>query len=291
MPSAGPDWLLPILATTAVFAVMFHLGIGTTPAEYGAAWRSPWLMLKGIFASLVAVPVVAIVVARAFALPREAEIGLVLMAISPGAPIALKRALGAGADRSFAATLQVATAMLAAASMPLWIMALDEVYAGSAVVAPWRLASQVLVGQLLPLALGMGARRLLGPRLSTVEPLLANCAAALLAALLVVVVLEVWRPVAGAGLRVVLAIAVAALCATAVGHALGGPQGPTRTAFAVTCGARNVGLALLVASINNASPRVMGAILAYLLVSALAMTPYVAWRARSQAAPQNTSLP
>jgi len=65
-----------------------------------------------------------------------------------------------------------------------------------------------------------------------------------------------------------------------VGHALGGPRGSTRTALAISCCARNAGLALFVATANHASEGVIAVILAYVLVAALAITPYVLWRGR-----------
>ena len=94
------------------------------------------MLLKGLFSVLVAVPALAWLVARTLDLPRPAEVGIVLMAISPGAPIALRRSLGAGGHRSFAPALQIAVVVLAVVSMPLWIAAFDEYYGGSATVAP-----------------------------------------------------------------------------------------------------------------------------------------------------------
>ena len=63
-------------------------------------------------------------------------IGIVLMAISPGAPIALRKSLAAGGHRAFAPALQILVAMLAVVSIPLSIAALDVVYAGDASIAP-----------------------------------------------------------------------------------------------------------------------------------------------------------
>ena len=82
----------------------------------------------------------------------------------------------------------------------------------------------------------------------------------------------------GAGLNVAIAVACATWVAVALGHLMGGPEDSTRTALGVACGARNAGLALFVASINHAPPAVHATLLAYLLVSAAALTPYVVWR-------------
>ena len=78
-------------------------------------------MLRALFSVLVAVPVLALAMTRAFDLSRAAEIGIVLMAISPGAPVALRRSAAAGAHAAFAPGLQICVALLAVVSMPLWI--------------------------------------------------------------------------------------------------------------------------------------------------------------------------
>ncbi len=74
------------------------------------------------------------------------------MAISPGAPVALRRSLDSGGHSSFAPTLQIAVAVLAVVSMPLFIGALNEYYGAAAVSEPLQLARQVFVAQLLPLS-------------------------------------------------------------------------------------------------------------------------------------------
>jgi hypothetical protein len=95
-----------------------------------------------------------------------------------------------------------------------------------------------------------------------------------------------WRVVVEAGPRTLLAIVVVTLCALAIGHALGGPAPATRTAVAVSSAARNPGLALLVVAFNQAPPEVGRLVLAYLVVSAATIFPYVVWRRAARRAPR-----
>jgi hypothetical protein len=67
-------------------------------------------MVRGLFAVLIAVPALALALTRLLELPRLAAIGVVLMSISPGAPVALRRSLGAGGHRAFAPSLQISVA-------------------------------------------------------------------------------------------------------------------------------------------------------------------------------------
>ena len=62
----------------------------------------------------------------------------------------------------------------------------------------------------------------------------------------------------------------------------GGPDTATRTAVAVCTAARNPGLALLVATLNNATPPIIATVLAYLVVSAMTAVAYVMWLRRRQ---------
>ena len=98
------------------------------------------------------------------------------------------------------------------------------------------------------------------------------------------VLIDIWEVVLGAGLRVALAIAIVTMLALATGHLLGGPEPATRTAMAISSAARNPGLALLVATLNAASPAITATVLAYLVISALAVVPYVVWRRRATTA-------
>jgi bile acid:Na+ symporter, BASS family len=224
--------------------------------------------------------VIALVVTRALDLPRLAEVGIVLMAISPGAPVALRRSLGAGGHRSLAPALQIAVAVLAVLSMPLSIAALDEYYGTRAVVEPLQLARQVFFAQLLPLSLGMAMKRLFATTAERLAPRLHRLGGMILIAFLVVVLIDIWPVVIGAGWLVAAAIAIVTALALAVGHLLGGPEPATRTATAISSAARNPGLALLVATLNHAPPAITATALAYLLIAAVTLIPYVLWRKR-----------
>ena len=162
MPITGPipEQLLTLVAAATVFAVMFDLGLGIVVLrEFRWVLQHPGLLLRGLLSVLVIVPVLALVLVRAFDLPRGVEIGIVLMAISPGAPVALRRSLGAGGHRAFAPALQILVATLAVVSMPLSIAALNHLYSGHASLDPREVARQVFIAQLLPLGVGIAVRR------------------------------------------------------------------------------------------------------------------------------------
>lgn len=283
MTGIVPDWLLSVVAMATVFTVMFSIGLGVSFGEFRWIWRRPGLMLKALFAVLVAVPAIAILVARVLDLHRLAEVGLVLMAVSPGAPVALRKSLKSGGHHAFAPGLQIAVAVLAVVSMPLSIAGLNEYYGGRAAIDPWPLAKQVCVAQLLPLGLGMLVRHFAASGAAWLEAKLSPVGTALLLALAVLAIVEMFPLVLLAGTKVGIAIVLVTVGALALGQLLGGPDPGTRTAVAITSAARNPGLALLVASLNNMPSPVYAVIVAYLLVSAFTVIPYMVWRRRAGA--------
>lgn len=287
MPIEGlvPGWLLTAVAVATLFAIMFDLGLAIVPGEFRWVFQRPGLLFKCLFAVLVAVPALAWAVCRAADLPREAEVGIILMAISPGAPVALRRSLGAGGHRAFAPALQISVAALAVVSMPVAIAAFDEYYAGHATAAPAQLARQVFFAQFLPLGLGMLASRVAPRAAAWLEPRLRRVGGVLLVVLVALALVNVWKVVVDAGPRVALTIVAVTLLALAAGHLLGGPDPATRTATAISSAARNPGLALLVAALNQASPAITATVLAYFVIAALTMIPYVIWRRHAAGPP------
>lgn len=277
MPIGGPlpGPLLALTAAATVFGVMFTLGLGIALRDFRWAEHHPGTVARGLFCALVVPPAIALAVSRALDLPRAAEIGIVLMSIAPGAPVALRRSLGAGGHRAFAPTLQIMLALLAILSLPLSVRALDEVYAGHAAVAFGHVAKQVFVAQLMPLALGMLTRRFAPVLAARIEPHAARLSALLLVALVIGVLLDIWQVVFEAGARVALAVAIVTALILWTGHLLGGPDASTRTAVALSSALRNPGLALLVATLNAATPPLIATVLAYLVVSSAVVTVYV----------------
>lgn len=279
-----PDTWLTLIAAATVFAVMFHLGVGIVAGEFRWVLRQPGLIARSLFAVLVAVPTIALALVRVLELPRGVEVGIILMAISPGAPLALRRSLDAGSHRAFASALQILVATLAVLSMPLSIATLNQLYSGSASLEPGDVAKQVFIAQLLPLGLGIGMRRLTPALALRLEPSIRRIATVLLVGLLVLVLFDTAPMLiatrTGAAVAIVGLTALAALA----GHALGGPRKETRTAAGICAAARNPGLALLVATLNGSPPGVVATVFAYLVISAVTLVPYIALQRRAGSA-------
>jgi predicted Na+-dependent transporter len=283
MPDAAliPWPAVTLAAVATVFVVMFSLGLASEAGELRWALGRPGLVARALVTVLVIVPAAAVVVTRALGLPWAAQVGIVLMAVCPGAPVALRRSLDAGGHHSFSTALQLLVATLAVVTMPVSIALLNPLYSGHASISPGQVARQVFTAQLLPIGLGLLARRMAPALAARSVPVVTRAASLMLAAFSVVLILVIWRAVLGAWPRTILAIMVVTLVALAVGHAMGAPGGDTRTAVAMASAIRNPGLALLVAAANNAAPEITATVMACALWSAITVTPYAVWRAKA----------
>ena len=269
-----------VCAAVTMFVVMLSVGLAIPPERLSYLWQRPLPLLRGAFSALVLVPLFALAVVTHVDLPIAAKIGILAMAVSPGAPIALRRSLEAGAHDAFAPSLQLVVVTLAVLTIPASIELLDVLYFGNARADPLLIARQVFFAQLLPLAIGIGLRKALPALALRIEPGFARAANGLFALLAVVVVVSVWTTAIGVGLLPILCALGLTLASIGAGLLLGSPDPETRPAMAIVSAMRNPGLALLLATANNSPPGVIAMILAYLLCSAAVVIPYVIWRRR-----------
>ncbi len=273
-----PLQTIGVCAAATVFIVMLSLGLAIPPERLSYLWRRPLPLARGALSVMVLVPLLALALVQLVDLPMPAKVGIMVMAISPGAPIALRRSLEAGAHGAFAPCLQIVVVTLAIATIPLSIEALDILFFGNARAEPLAIARQVFLAQLLPLGLGIGLRAALPEFALRAERGLARLGNALFALLAAAIVVSAWSTAIGVGAAAIACALGLAAGSVGIGVLLGSPDPETRPAVAVISAMRNPGLALLLASTNNAAPGVIAMILAYLLCSALVVVAYVLWR-------------
>jgi predicted Na+-dependent transporter len=242
--------MLRLLIPLTLFTIMFALGVGLKGEGLVLLRHRPALFLRVVIGSCVLVPLVALLLLHlplSYSLSAPARFAIALMAVSPSAPLLLRKAGRQGGDRELAATFQVLAALVAIVSIPL----MADVFRASFGVSDWdivpaQVAPQVAKAQLLPLLLGLGLRRW--------RPALADRIVAPLQRLADLLLL----------LLTVLVLVIA-------------PQERITTSLVTSM--RNPGLALLFASLyGKGLPGVKLGILAHLLTTVILSIPFLRWR-------------
>ena len=226
--------------------------------------------------SSVLVPLAALALVKVLTLPPGVEIGLLVLAVSAGAPLLPRKLLHIG-DGAYIFSLVVTSTLLAIVLVPAWLAALGPQFGNPPNLESSRVAWVLAKSFFLPLAVGMLIRwffptfaQQVGDRLMAIAGLvLTACALALL-------ILH-WDVLLEAGWPGVLTLASLIVAALAIGHWLGGPAEEDRTALAIACSTRHLGIAVLVAA-SLPGPRTAVIIAVYILTSAAISIPYLRWR-------------
>ena len=271
--------LLLLGLKASVVAMILAIGLSATTRDLFQLWRRPGPLLRALVAMYVAVPLAGFLILRAVKLPEPVEVALLVLAVSSGAPL-LPRKLTAIGGASYMLSLVVTSSLVAVVAVPLWIEVLKPIYGIGAEIAPLDVAGAIARAFLAPLVLGMLLRwRWPDAAEWLAERILAVAGAALGLCALVLIGLH-GGLLLDVGWLSLLALAAMTVIALAIGHALGGPDPAERTALAVACATRHVGIAVLVAAtVPGARAAVL--VTAYILVAAVVCAPYLRIRLAS----------
>ncbi len=270
----------------SVGVLIFAIGLGSTLSDLSYLWRRPALLVRSLFAMVVLVPAVALLLVSLAPLTAGVKAALLVLAVSAGAPL-LPRKLGAVGSDGYVFSLVVTSSLLAIGLVPAWIAFVGRHLGVDTELDPAVVAGVIAKSFLLPLAVGFGLRMAI-PTLADrwADRLMAVAGVVLSVAALTLLVLH-WDIFIGVHWQGYAALGLMLVAALAIGHALGGPEPAERTALAIACATRHVGLAVLVASAFP-GPKTTVLIGAYIVASAIVTIPYLKWRkaqARRSAAP------
>jgi BASS family bile acid:Na+ symporter len=260
---------------------MLSTGVNLSLEKMLSFWQKPALLFRALFAVVVLVPLVVFIILKWFYLPPEVMIGLVLLAASPGAPLTTKRSQMAGARFRYSASLQLTLALLSVIITPITLSIFAVFFQGIPdKVKILDVAQQVMMVQFLPIILGLllqkyGAKyaEVIARPLTIVSNGLFLVVIILASIVGLPLMFKIW------GLPLV-AIAIMVIISLAIGHFLGGSDGDTRSILAISCIARNVGLALFIAFLNDIQKQVVPTLIAYLVLGSVFGILYSIWYKR-----------
>jgi BASS family bile acid:Na+ symporter len=285
--------LAALALQVSVIAQVFAIGIGTTWQDATYLFRCPRLLGNSILARNVAVPVIAILLIKAFPFHVAIAITLGVLAVTPVPPLLPRSQLKAGARSEYVLGLLVSQSLLAIILVPVTIELMDWALGARAHFSPGQVAR--LVGQaiLFPLAAGMIASHFL-PKLGHFAPKLLMIGSILLIAGALPLLLLAWKTFGTlSGNGAMLALALFVIAGTAVGHFLGGPVAEDRMVLAIATSSRHPGLALAIAKANYSEQGMLvaGAVVIYLIFRLILAIPYLRWCRHTTSGPARPQAP
>ena len=281
--------LIPILMKSSMFLNVFAIGLEASTSEAAYLFRRPGELVRAFLAVNVLMPLFAVILALVLNLNPAVEIALVALAISPIPPLIPRKVAKATSSESYAIGLLIALGVLAVVFVPIALEILEQVFKVPLRMSSGSIAALVFMTILLPIGFGVAVRELL-PNLAErlARPVSQIGGIGLLACLVVILISAapaIWGLI---GNGTLVALAAFVLVGVAIGHFLGGPEPEDRAALAISTASRHPGIAAAVAAANFPDQKlVTAAVLLYLLVNALVLTPYQSWIKRRLATAEN----
>lgn len=276
--------------TTLIAKSVLQLSLLMFVASFGmrARWRAVFAglhdvgtLLRAFVAVNIIVPAAALIACNLLPIDRETAIGIIIMAVSPLAPIVGAKMLKAGYDASRTVALYFWLVAVTIIVVPASVWLLGAIYPSGATVPAIAVAKLVLFSVILPLSAGLTFNEFFPAAARRLAPLMLMVAAVML---LVVFALITYL-VGGEALALIgngslLAIVATVAAGLAAGHALGGQAPEEREGLALAAATRHPGIALLIASHNFTQRRVLMAIMLFLLTSVVVSIAYEQWLKR-----------
>jgi len=268
--------LIGLVLQASLAVIVFCVALNAQRGDMVSLLRRPGLWLRSILAMNIIMPLIAVLLAGAFALNRQIEVALIALAVSPVPPILPNKLMKAGASRSYSVALLALSAAMAVVLIPATIWLLGQAFGREVLVPPAAVFKAVAMSVLAPLLTGALVRELAPNVAAKISGPMAKLANVLLLAAFVPVVVVAWPElVKELGNFTLVAIAVLTLGGLLVGHVLGGPHDGDRTALALSTASKHPGVAIAVAGIIAPGDKsIVAAVLLAFLFGILVTAPY-----------------
>ena len=273
--------ILLICLKLSVVALLLAIGMLSTMKEIRYLWQRPRLLLRSVLAMYILVPLAATLFVTILPLSHGLKLAIFVLAISAGAPLLPKKLMGLGSDE-YVLSLVVTASILAIVTVPAWAAVLGPLFGRESQLSPVNVAMVIAQSFLVPLAIGMVVRWFFPERSLRLADLVITVAGLVLTVSAVILLATHWQLIAKAGWTAILALAGLTLTALVIGHLMGGKEPGERTALAVSCATRHLGLAILVAT-TVPGPKAAVFVAAYFVASAVVVIPYLKWQSKAVA--------
>ncbi|SNS44331.1 Predicted Na+-dependent transporter [Sphingomonas laterariae] len=283
--------LIPLLLTGSIMLLLISVGMASWRGDFAYVLKRPPLLGKAMLAVNILPPLIAVIVTSFFPLLPAVKAGILLMAISPVPPVLPNKDIKYGGRTEYAYGIYAAMAICSIVTVPLLGEILSHYYGVDAIFPLSVLAKNVLIGVVVPLAIGIVLGRWLMPKIAhKYAPIISTIAAICVSLAFIALIIPLWSDIMalvrdGAVIAIAIIIALVLLC----GHALGGPRFEDRPILAFTAATRHPGIALALAGANLVDKKVSAAVLLTLIVGLIVQIPYQIFVNRRAAAHESAA--
>ena len=254
-----------------VVSSMLAMGSGLRVGQIVEPLRRVWLVVLGIVANFVLMPLAALGLARVLRLDESFAIGLLILGCAAGAPFLPKLADLSKGSLAFAVGLMVLLMVGTVAYLPLVLPLLAE----GVSVNPMQIAQSLVLLMLLPLGIGLVLKARFETLAATVKPWLDRLSSiSLILMIVLIVAVNIDKVLQVFGTRAILAGLLFIAVGFLAGWLLGGPDKDSRKVLAFGTAQRNIAAALLVAGQSFSDPKVVVMVTVVAILGMVALMPF-----------------
>lgn len=262
--------------TVVVFllSTMLSIGSGLTIRQILGPLRNIRLVITSLAVSYIVGPLIAIGTTSMMSLEQPLKRGLILLSLTAGSEALPKLAAIAGGNISFSVALM---AMQLVVTM-LYVPMLLAVLLPDVQVDSLKLLLKLLLLVFLPLVIGLLLKayyEVIAERAHGWTEQLSTVAMVLLIPLIFILGFGEIVKIIGSG--AIIAALIFILASFIAGYLLGGPGEDTKRTSGLGAGARNVSIALVIASQAFEDPRVITMVMVTTVVALIIMLPAAYW--------------
>ena len=261
---------ISIMMLAFVLSSMIGMGLGLRVGDVIAPLRNVRLVMLSLVANFVAMPLVALALARLLRLDESMGIGLLLLGAAAGAPFLPKLTQIAKGNLAFAVGLMVLLMVITVGYLPI---ALPMLLPGVS-VNPVQIARSLVLLMLLPLGIALALNAKSPAVAARAKPFFDRVSNISLIALITLLsVANIRSVLAVFGTGGIFAGLVFLAAGYVVGWALGGPSHDTRPVLGLGTAQRNIAAALVVANQSFDDPDVVVMVVVVAIVGLLTLMP------------------
>lgn len=278
------EQFMPLIVFGAIantFIMMFAIGISFTEGPFKYFMDKRVLFIKSSLTIIFLVPIVTLIIISVVKPLQPVAAALAILAACPVIPASFVLVPKAGGGQEYVMNINISVAMLSILTTPIVLFLLEMLLDFNARISPYYVAVQVFVSIILPLFLGVATRFLFPKRSKNVIRPLMFLANLITLPILICVIALSFNYFFALDIRSYAAIILTVAASLLLGHIISSKIPEEKTTLALECAMRNIGLALLIASVNYPDKNALPIIVAYLFILWVVSAIYIRWRKHS----------
>lgn len=233
--------------------IMFGMGLTLSPQDFRIVFSRPKDIIIGCLAQFTIMPLLALGLSWAFALPKELALGVILVGCCPGGTASNVITYLAKGDLALSVGMTATSTLLAPLLTPLLVLVL----AGTMVeVDTIGMLLSIVYVVIAPIAVGLVFQRYLPKFTKEIVPYLPAFSSIAIALVVGIIVAHNADRLLVGGMIVVLVVVLHNLCGLSLGYVIGrllGLAEPKKRAISIEVGMQNSGLASSLATLHFAA--------------------------------------